>query len=80
LNSSKQPDLAQAFLAYLLGPVAQKTLIATNWMYPAAPAEGGLPAEFETLIKPETSLIFSTDEVEAIRQGAIEEWQNTLSR
>lgn len=80
LSRSPQPELAQRFLAYLLGPAAQKTLITTNWMYPAASAEGGLPAEFGKLITPETSLIFSTDEVESIRQAAVEEWRNILSK
>ena len=34
LKSSDQPDLAKAFLAYLMTPEAQKIIPTTNWMYP----------------------------------------------
>ena len=43
--SSKQPELARKFLAFLLTAEAQALLPETNWMYPAKTPAGGLPEE-----------------------------------
>ena len=80
LKSSQNPDLAKAFLTYLGGDEAQATLPETNWMYPAKTPAAGLPAGFETLIKPSKSLLFSSVEAEAQRQAAVDEWQTILAR
>ena len=80
LKSSQHPDLAKAFLTYLAGDEAQSTLPETNWMYPAKTPAAGLPAGFETLIKPAKSLLFSSVEAEANRQSAVDEWQTILAR
>ena len=80
LASSPHPDLARAFLTYLGSDQAQSVLPTTNWMYPAKTPAAGLPAGFETLIKPLTSLFFSPAEAEAQRQPAVDEWQTVLSR
>ncbi|MBC7738865.1 MAG: thiamine ABC transporter substrate binding subunit [Candidatus Saccharibacteria bacterium] len=80
LKSSQNPDLAKAFLTYLGGDEAQATLPETNWMYPAKTPAAGLPAGFETLIKPAKSLLFSSVEAEAQRQAAVDEWQTILAR
>ncbi len=80
LASSDQPDLARSFLTYLLKPAAQETLVTTNWMYPAAAPEGGLPDAFGTLIAPKNTLMIAPEQVEALRQPAIAEWQAKLSK
>ena len=80
LASSKNPDLARAFLTYLGSDEAQATLPTTNWMYPAKTPAAGLPAGFATLIKPLKSLLFSPSEAEAQRQPAVDEWQTALAR
>ena len=80
LAGSDQPDLADKFLAYLLGDAAQTTLITTNWMYPARTPAAGLPAGFETLIQPTKSLTIPADQVEAMRKSAVEEWQAALAK
>jgi thiamine transport system substrate-binding protein len=80
LKSSKNPDLGKVFLTYLASDAAQATLPETNWMYPAKTPAAGLPAGFETLIKPAKSLLFSSAEAEAARQAAVDEWQTALSR
>jgi thiamine transport system substrate-binding protein len=80
LASSPHPDLARAFLTYLASDEAQSALPTTNWMYPAKTPATGLPAGFETLIKPLKSLLFSGAEAEALRQTAVQEWQDALSR
>lgn len=80
LASSKQQDLADKFLAYLAADEAQAVIPTTNWMYPAKTPAAGLPAGYETLIKPAKSLLFSPAEAEGLRQAAVEEWQTALSK
>ena len=80
LASSKQQPLADQFLAYLAADKAQATIPTTNWMYPAKTPAAGLPAGYETLIKPLKSLLFTPAEAEAARQAAVEEWQTALSK
>ena len=78
--TTDQPDLADAFLAYLSTDAAQTALITTNWMYPAMTPAAGLPAGFETLIQPGKSLLLAATDAEAGRSAAIEEWQTALSK
>ncbi|NBZ86548.1 thiamine ABC transporter substrate binding subunit [Stagnihabitans tardus] len=78
LKAAPNPELADAFLAYLAGTEAQSVIPTTNWMYPAQSAP--LPQGFETLIQPAKSLLLSPTEAEALRQKAIEEWQAALAQ
>ena len=80
LKSSQHPELARAFLTYLGSDAAQSILPETNWMYPTKTPATGLPAGFETLIKPTKSLLFSPAEAESQRQAALDEWQTILAR
>ena len=80
LAASDAPVLADAFLVYLASDAAQGALITTNWMYPAKTPRAGLPAGFETLIQPATSLLFAPAEAESLRPAAIAEWQAALSK
>jgi len=80
LAGSDQPDLARAFLAYLAGDAAQSVIPTTNWMYPANLPAAGLPAGFETLIRPAQSLLMSSDDAGAARDAAVAEWQAALAR
>ena len=74
------PDLARNFLAYMMSDAAQSILPTTNWMYPATTPEGGLPDGFQSLNKPETSLLLDPDAARDLRQSAIETWRTALSR
>jgi thiamine transport system substrate-binding protein len=80
LAASDQPALADAFLAFMMGPEFQGLIPQTNWMYPAVLPEGGLPASFDTLIAPEKSLLVPVADVPAIRDAAVQEWQDALSQ
>ena len=80
LATSDNPDLAQEFMAFMLSPEFQNIIPETNWMYPAALPVADLPAGFETLIQPETSLIFSPEDAAGIRDEALAVWQNALSQ
>jgi thiamine transport system substrate-binding protein len=80
LATSDQPDLADRFLAFMLSDAAQEVLPTTNWMYPAKVPASGLPKGFETLAKPEKSLLMTADEAEAVRATALDEWRAALAR
>ena len=80
LAATDQPELANAFLAFIGSEAFQSVIPTTNWMYPAVTPAVGLPAGFETLIQPETSLLLSPDEAATIRDAALSEWQAALAR
>jgi thiamine transport system substrate-binding protein len=75
-----QPELADAFLRFMVGDGFQSIIPTTNWLYPAVLPDGGLPVGYETLIKPSKSLIFSADEAADVRDGALDEWLSVLSQ
>lgn len=80
LASSDQPELADQFLSFMVSDAFQSIIPTTNWMYPAVTPAGGLPDGFETLIRPEKSLLLSADDAAAARDGALEEWLTALSQ
>ena len=80
LASTDQPELADQFLQFMLTDQFQSVLPTTNWMYPAIQLEDGLPDGFDTLVKPEKSLLLSAEEAAAARDAALDEWLNALSR
>ncbi|ABD53247.1 thiamine ABC transporter substrate binding subunit [Jannaschia sp. CCS1] len=80
LQTADNPDLAQQFLDFMISPAFQTVIPETNWMYPAALPVDQLPEGFETLIQPETALIFTPEEAAAIRDDALATWQNALSQ
>ena len=80
LKGSARPELARAFLRFVLSDDFQSVIPTTNWMYPAVTPAGGLPEGFETLMRPEKSLLIPAQDVPAIRRAALEEWIEALSR
>ncbi len=79
LASSSQPELADAFLKFMLSDVFQSIIPTTNWMYPAVMPQDGLPEGFETPVDPAKALLLSPDDAIALRDVALEEWQSALS-
>lgn len=80
LAATDAPGLADAFLAFVGSEAFQTAIPTTNWMYPARTPAAGLPPGFDTLIRPETSLLLSPSQAEALRLPAIERWRAALSR
>ena len=80
LASTEQPELADAFLNFMLSDVFQNLIPTTNWMYPAALPAEKLPSGFETLIQPDKALILSAGDAAALRDEALDEWLDALSR
>ncbi|MDU9004170.1 thiamine ABC transporter substrate binding subunit [Sedimentitalea todarodis] len=80
LANSDHPELAEAFLDFMVTDAFQSVIPTTNWMYPAVTPADGLPKGFETLAKPEKALIIPTDEVATLRDEALAEWLGALSQ
>jgi len=80
LKTSKQPELAQKFMDYLLSDEFQGMIATANWSYPAIIKPGFLPEGFETLPRPEKTLFFSETEAEALRGPALEEWRAAFGK
>lgn len=80
LAATDQEELADRFLAFMVTDAFQRVIPETNWMYPAVTPGDGLPAGFETLITPEKALIYPAEEAAALRDAALAEWLDALSR
>ncbi len=78
LASSKQPELAEKFIKFITTPGFQNTIATGNWMYPVTNVK--LPAGFDGLVKPQTTLEFTPQQVAAQRATWISEWQRAVSR
>lgn len=80
IATTDQPELADQFLQFMVTDAFQSVIPTTNWMYPAVTPEAGLPEGFETLIQPEKALIVPADQADAVRDVALSEWLEALSK
>ena len=80
LASTDQPDLADAFLRFVVSDAFQSVIPTTNWMYPAVIPASGLPDGFETLAQPGRALLVPQDAAAAMRDEALSEWLDALSQ
>ena len=80
LATADNPDLARAFLEFMLSPAFQEVIPTTNWMYPAALPAEALPEGFETLTMPGEALLFPADAAAGIRDAALARWLAALGR
>ncbi|MGR3291530.1 MAG: thiamine ABC transporter substrate binding subunit [Paracoccaceae bacterium] len=78
--STDQPELVDQFLQFMVSDAFQSIIPTTNWMYPAVLPDAGLPDGFETLIQPEISLVFSSEQAIGARDAALTEWLTILSQ
>lgn len=80
LAASKQPELADKFLDFMVSEKFQSIIPTTNWMFPAVTPAAGLPKGFETLAQPSKALLFTPEEAATARDAALAEWQSALSK
>jgi thiamine transport system substrate-binding protein len=80
VSTTDVPELADQFMAFIVSESFQSAIPTTNWMYPVVSLSAGLPEGFETMIQPEKSLLLSSTDSAAMRDGALEEWRNALSQ
>lgn len=77
LIASPQPQLAQQFLQFMLTSAFQQAIPTGNWMYPVTDVP--LPEGFNQLNKPDISLEFPPQQVEAQRAQWVNEWLQAVS-
>ena len=80
LASSENKKLGREFLQFLIEEEAQSALPLTNVMYPVADIGDALPEEFDRLIQPASTLIFTPEEVRDNRKAWINEWLDATTR
>ncbi|MDO5620225.1 MAG: thiamine ABC transporter substrate binding subunit [Paracoccus sp. (in: a-proteobacteria)] len=80
MASSQQPELADAFMAYMLSHDFQAMIPEANWSYPSKLADADLPQVFKDLPRPEKTLWFSEAEAEALRRPMLDEWLTSFAR
>lgn len=80
LAGTDQPELADAFMAFVLSEGFQSMIATGNWSIPAALPREGWPEGFQKLDLPEKVLFYSEDQAAALREEAIEAWRRALSQ
>lgn len=80
LATSDQPELAGAFMEFILSEDFQGMIATGNWSIPAALDSDKWPDGFQKLDLPENVLFYSEDEAAALRGEAIEAWRRALSQ
>jgi thiamine transport system substrate-binding protein len=80
VGSSPRLELARKFLQFMMGPRFQDVIATTNWMWPAGETSKPVPPEFNTLVRPEKSLMFDPETVARNRKAWTEEWLNATSQ
>ena len=78
LNTSSQPELAQAFLKFLISAEAQAILPVTNWMLPVR-KDTALPEQFSQLITPKL-VDLSIETAVAERKNWIKDWRSSAAK
>ncbi len=79
-RTSRQPELARRFLAFMLSEPFQSLMPEGNWMYPVRTPAAGLPASFNGLVQPTKALTFSAEDIQANRRAIIDGWLAATSR
>ena len=79
IEASTHKALAQKFMGFILTSGFQDEIPQNNWMMPAAKTSAPLPPEFDRLVKPSKTLLFSPEDVAKNRRVWIDEWQKALN-
>jgi len=80
VKSTRQPELARRFLAFVVSPGFQNAIPTGNWMYPVIALPGGLPSAFAALPRPAKTLLVPPATVAAKRVRWIDDWLEAMSR
>ncbi|WP_186417973.1 thiamine ABC transporter substrate binding subunit [Bosea sp. CS1GBMeth4] len=80
VRTTRQPELAQRFLAFMLSDTFQALIPEGNWMMPAKRPAAGLPAAFTEVIRPEKTLLIAPETVRSQRRAFIDAWLAATTR
>jgi thiamine transport system substrate-binding protein len=79
-KTTDDPELARAFLQFMVSEPFQSAIPEGNWMYPAKAPEEGLPDAFALLPTPEKTLFTAPKTVAENRRAWIDEWLAAMSQ
>ena len=79
-RTTKQPELAKKFMAFVLSEPFQSAMPEGNWMMPAKNPAAGLPDVFKGLVQPSQALLYTPEEVQQNRRTFTDEWLNATAR
>jgi thiamine transport system substrate-binding protein len=74
------PEVADAFLAYVMSPEFQKLIPTANWSLPSALPQDQWPTGWSELPLPEKVLFYDESEAVALRDKAVEAWRIGLTQ
>ncbi len=80
IAGTAEEALAKQFIAFMMEPGFQDQIPTGNWMLPAGAVSSPLPGAFNTLVKPEKTLLFTPEEVNANRRAWVDEWLNVVGK
>ncbi|WP_299727877.1 thiamine ABC transporter substrate binding subunit [uncultured Tateyamaria sp.] len=78
--ATDQPELADAFMDYVMSTDFQTLIPTANWSLPSALPEAQWPEGWAQLPLPEKVLFYSETEAAEVQAEAIETWRATLSQ
>lgn len=79
LAGTDQPELAQAFMDWIVTPEFQAEIPLANWSLPSKLPVEDWPQVMRDLPRPEVTLFYDEDQAEALRQPALDEWLRALN-
>ncbi|GAA3857803.1 thiamine ABC transporter substrate binding subunit [Celeribacter arenosi] len=80
LTTTDQPDLADAFMAFILTDTFQRIIPTANWSYPAALPQSEWPEAFSALNYPQKSIFLNDTQADDLRDAAIDAWRAGFSQ
>jgi thiamine transport system substrate-binding protein len=80
VKSSHDPDLAKAFLTFMMSPAFQDIIPENNWMMPAGKTSAPLNPAFDALVHPAKTLTIDPETIAANRKAWIDEWLAALAK
>ncbi len=80
LAVTKQPELADQFMSFILSDDFQDLIPMTNWSYPSAQPRNAWPEVFSSLPIPKKVQYYDESQAQAISKNAVEEWRRALSQ
>jgi thiamine transport system substrate-binding protein len=80
IAATEEPELADAFMAYVMSRDFQTMIPTANWSLPSALPRSDWPEGWADLPLPETVLFYSETEAAELQAQAIETWRRALSQ
>ncbi|MGB7242749.1 MAG: thiamine ABC transporter substrate-binding protein [Sulfitobacter sp.] len=80
IAATDQPELADAFMAYVMSEAFQSLIPTANWSLPSALPQNQWPDGWSDLPLPDKVLFYDETEAANLQDKAIEAWRSALTR